>query len=161
MPFTLAQNLLIKAAILADPALAAQPNTYSGNAAIRDALHLQAAPAFTVWKSRVPITEVGDNFAGTELASLQATSQDRLRTIAMYSDSGINPSLSDRRAFFDDIFSGPSGVLTRAKLLILWKRLSSRLEKILATGTGTDAAPATLGYEGTITPDELETARLS
>lgn len=161
MTFTLAQNQLIKAAIISDPALAAQPNTAAGNIAIRDALHLQASPGFTVWKRNVALGEIGDNIVGTELAGLGGLNQDRLRTIAMYSPGGINPSLADRRAFFDDIFSGAGGTTSRARFLILWKRLASRIEKILATGTGTDALPATLGYEGAITPDELETARLS
>lgn len=158
---TAAQNTLIKAAILADPALAAQPTDGNGLGFIADALNAAASPAFTVWKSNVSITQVGDNIVGTELAGLSSLNNTRLQTVVVLSQGGINPSFADRRAFFDDIFSGAGGVATRGKLLILWKRLALRIEKILATGTGTDAAPATMGFEGTITPTEVDIARRS
>ena len=150
MPLTSAQRITLKTAIIADPILNIQPNTADGAFAIADALNLAANPAFTVWKTNVPITTVGDNFIGTELSGLSSLNQTRLQTIAQFSLNGINPSLADRRAFFDDVFSGAGGALTRAKLLILWKRTANRVEKILSTGTGTDAAPATMGYEGTV-----------
>ena len=150
MPLTPSQQVTLRAAITADVTLNAQPRTADGAFAIADALNLTANPAFTVWKTNVPITTVGDNFIGTEFAGLSSLNATRLQTIAQYSSNGINPSFADRRAFFDDVFSGAGGVLTRAKLLILWKRLANRVEKILSTGTGTDIAPATMGYEGTV-----------
>lgn len=150
MPLTTAQQSTLKAAVIADATLNAQPHTADGAFAIADALNLQASPVFTVWKTNVPITTVGDNFVGTELAGLSSLNQTRLQTIAQFSLNGINPSLADRRAFFDDVFSGAGGALTRAKLLTLWKRTATRVEKILSTGTGTDVAPATMGYEGTV-----------
>jgi hypothetical protein len=63
--------------------------------------------------------------------------------VVVLSQTGINPSLADRRQFFDDIFSGAGGVNTRANLLALWKELATRAQKLFSTGTGTDAAPAT------------------
>jgi adenosylcobinamide amidohydrolase len=47
------------------------------------------------------------------------------------------------------------GTATRAKLLILWKRLATHAEKALATGTGSDAVPALLTQEGPISYTEL------
>jgi len=121
------------------------------------AAHLNAAasPSFTVWKTLVSINQVGDNLVATELAGLSTLNATRLQTIADYSTAGVNPSLPDRRAFFDDVFSGAGGVLTRAKLLILWKRLATRAERVFATGTGSDASPGTLVVEGAITTSEL------
>jgi hypothetical protein len=41
----------------------------------------------------------------------------------------------------------------------LWKRPALLGEKILATGTGSDASPATLGYEGNISYQDVQAAR--
>lgn len=149
----------LKTAIASDATLNALPNNADGNAAIASAFNAAAAPAFTVWKTKVTVTQVGDNIVGTELAGLTTLNLTRLQTIVQMSDAGVNPSLSDRRAFFDDVFSGAGGVATRAKLLALWKRFATRGEKLFATGTGSDAAPATLVIEGNLTTADIEAAR--
>ena len=158
---TTAQLATLKAAILADPVLAAQPDDGNGLGFIADAMNAVSVPAFTVWKTSVFIKDVGDNIVGNDLAGLSTLNNTRLQTAVMMAAGGLNPSLVDRRFFFDDIFSGAGGTATRAKLLILWKRLALRIEKILAVGTGTDAAPATLTFEGTITANDVDTARRS
>ena len=83
----------------------------------------------------------------------------RLQNIVTISTDGINASLPDRRAFFDDIFSGAGGALTRPKLLALWKRFATEGEKLYATGTGSDATPATMTFEGSISYQDVSTAR--
>lgn len=132
-------------------------------------LNAAASPAFTVWKTSVSIGKVGDNLVGTDLAGLSTLNHTRLQTVVTLSAGGVNPSLADRRAFFDDVFSGAGGTLTRAKLLILWKRLATVGEKLFAVGTGTDVSPATLGMrvegdatiyaEGAITIANVSEAR--
>ena len=154
MPLSTSQQTTLKAAILADSQLNAFVPARAADSIV-DLLNVAASPSFTVWKTNVSITQVGNNFVGTEFAGLSTLNATRLQTIAQYSPDGINPSFADRRAFFDDVFSGAGGVLTRAKLLILWKRFATRCEKILATGTGSDASPATLGYEGTVTAGDI------
>lgn len=119
------------------------PGTGDGNAAIAGWYNLAASPTWTVWRKLVSITDVGDAFNGTELAGLTTGNQTRLQTIALFSAGGVNPSLADRRQFFDDVFSGAGGATTRASLLVLWKRLASNFQKLFSTGTGSDAAPAT------------------
>ena len=161
MALSPAQLTTLKAAIVADSTLNAFPNNSDGAFAIADLLNQTASPAFTVWKTNVAISQVGANFNGTELAGLTTGNQSRLQTIAQYLSGGVNPSLIDVRQMFDDIFSGAGGTNTRAKLLILWKRLANRAEKIFATGTGTDAAPATLTFEGTLSYQDVQTARNS
>lgn len=113
------------------------------------------AGAKIAWKTNVSVGTVGDNVVGTELAGLTSLNITRLQCILQMSPSGVNPSLSDRRAFFDDVFSGAGGALTRAKLLALWKRPMTRGEEVFATGTGTDASPALLGFEGSITNEDV------
>lgn len=118
-------------------------------------LNTLAVPAFTVWKTQAPIGEVGRTFVAAELAGLSSLNTQRLQNLAAWLSAGVNPSLASVRAFFDDIFSGAGGVNTRVALLALWKRPATRLEKLLATGTGSDAVPATLTVEGTISAQNV------
>lgn len=159
MALNQAQLVILRAAIDADPVLVAMPNDTDSNILTANAFNLNASPNFTVWKTLVTIDEVGNNFVGTELAGLTQANQARLQTIAQYSLGGVNPSVADRRAFFDDVFSAAGGAGTRAKLLILWKRLATRAEKLYATGTGSDAIPALLTFEGQISYQDVNSAR--
>jgi len=155
-----AQMPALKAAILADAALNAIPNTYpAGAAQLAAALNADASPDFTVWKTQATINEVGKAFDGGELAGMTTGNQTRLQTLALYLASGVNPSLASNRKFFDDVFSGAGGVITRAALLVLWKRNARLIEKIFATGTGSDASPAQLVFQGTIGPIDAHNAR--
>jgi hypothetical protein len=128
--------------------------------AAANALNLIAAgPSNIAWKTSVTLREVGDNFNGTELAGLSSLNHTRLLTVITLSTAGINPSLADRRQFFDDIFSGAGGATTRANLLALWKRTVTVGEKLFWTGTGTTASPAVLGPEGLMTSTNVSEAR--
>ncbi len=161
MTLTSQQLTALKAAIDGDPALAAFPNDPDGNTEIAKAFNLAASPAFTVWKTNVLTVRVGEAFNASELAGLTALNHTRLQTLAIYLTAGVNPSLASIRTFFDDIFSGAGGVNTRAALLALWKRLATRAEKLFATGTGSDAVPATMTAEGPLTRQNVEAARES
>lgn len=158
---TTQQQAILKADIAANSDLNSQPNNSDGAFEIARLYNLNAAPNYTVWKTNVTINEVGKKFNGTELAGVTQANQARLQTIAIYLAGGVNPSIPDNRQFFDDIFSGAGGTNTRANLLALWKRLGSRVEKLYATGTGSDAAPATLTFEGPISYQDVEIARNS
>lgn len=163
MILTTQQKQLLKTTIQGDPALNGLFGT-SGNAAqaIADAMNLPASPAFTVWKTNVEIRDVGDNIVGTDLAGLSTLNNTRLQTAVILGGGGVNASLADRRAFFDDIFSGAGGSATRAKLLTLWKRLATRAEKLFATGAGSDAVPATMSAaEGLLTVENVDQAMAS
>lgn len=159
MALTPAQLVTLKANILADSAFLTAPQNSDGAFTIAAAYNLLAAPSWTVWKTQVTINEIGKKFNGSELAGLSTLNNTRLQTLAQYLADGVNPSLIDNRQFFDDIFSGAGGILTRANLLILWKRLATRAEKLFSTGTGTDAVPATLTFEGTLSYAEVQQAR--
>lgn len=99
----------------------------------------------TTWKSNVLLKDIAVKINGTELAGLTTANHTRLQTVVVLINAagGANPSVTDQRAFWDDIFSGAGGVTTRASLLALWKRLCRNWEKILYTGTGSDASPLT------------------
>ncbi len=116
-------------------------------------------PNNVAWKTSVTIQAVGDKVNGSELAGLTSLNVTRLQVVIQLSPGGVNPSLADRRQFFDDIFSGAGGATTRASLLALWKRTATVGEKLFWTGTGSDASPATLGPEGLVTVTNVSEAR--
>lgn len=156
---TSSQLATLKAAILANPTWNAFPNNDDGHFNLAVLLNQIASPTYTVWRRTVGITETGKKFVGTEWASLSAANHTRLQTVAQWLADGYDASLADIRAMFDDIWSGSGGTLTRSALLALWKRAATSVEKLFATGTGTDTAPATLVFEGMVTPSEVGTAR--
>ena len=158
-PLTPAQLAAIKADIIANSDLNSQPNTADGAFEIARLYNLQASPAFTVWKTLVSISDVGAAFNGTELGNLTTANTGRLTAIAAFMGVGIRPYLADQRQMFSDIFS--TGGVTSASLQVLWKRLATRIEKLFATGTGSNGAPATLVLEGQITYQEVQQARNS
>jgi hypothetical protein len=153
MSLTAAQTAALKADILAQagtvPAgqpwtntfagvqVKAVPNTADGNLAVAGWYNQAAVPAFTTWRKNVPIAEVGNKLNGTELAGLTSLNHTRLQTVVMLSQGGVDASLPDRRQFFDDIFSGAGGTITRGQLLALWKQLATYAQKLFSTGTGT------------------------
>ena len=154
-----AQLQTLKTYINSVPELAAYPNNSDGNYEIAKKLNLAANPDFYVWKTNVPIATIGATFNAAELAARSAADQSRLQTIAQYLPQGVNPSLVDHRAFFDDIFSGTGGQNTRALLLALWKRKATQFEKLYATGTGSLGSPANLVLEGEVNYNHVEEAR--
>jgi hypothetical protein len=155
---TTAQLATLKAHIDATPALAAFPNNPDGAYAIAQILNQEASPAFIVWKTAVSRNEVGKTFIASALAAITSGNNDKLANFAAWNET-VNPSRLDQRQFFDDIFSVAAGASTRAALLVLWKRSATALEKVFATGTGSDASPATLVVEGDISYTEVINAR--
>lgn len=161
MSLTNAQKAVIKADIIANVDLNSQPNTSDGAFAIAELYNTPATPTFTVWKSNVPIGDVGKGFNGTELGGMTTGNQTRLQTLAQYFAGGVDPSRSDTRAFFDDVFSGAGGTITRANLATLWKRTALRIEKLFSTGIGSVASPGTMNREGVIAYQDVLEARNS
>jgi hypothetical protein len=156
---TLSQLQAIKAAIAADTALSSQPMTPDGAFAIAEALNQLAVPDFIVWRSKVSNGEVGKAFVASSLSAMTSANNDRLVSFVLWNPDGVEPQRADHRVFFDDVFSPASGAPTRTALAALWRRRARRVEKLFAVGTGSDGAPATLGFEGTINYQDVEAAR--
>ena len=147
-----------KTDIQADPAFASLPHNSDGAFIIADAYNKQATPAFTVWRSSVTTGQVGGTWLQSDVANLTTANTNRLGIMEQYSAGAFNPSKSDVRQSFNDIFSVASASGTRAALLVLWKRLATRAEKLFAdltNGNGTDATPATMKFEGSITISDV------
>jgi len=160
MALTPAQNTTLKNAINGDPTLSAYPNTPEGNTNMcNQQLNLNAAPAFIVWKTNLTLTQTGEVFNGAEWGALTTANVSRLQSVADYFQQGYSAADDDVRAIFNDIFS--VGGVTKANLLVLWKRAALLGEKILAVGTGTDAAPAKMSFVGNLSEPDVTGARNS
>lgn len=158
MPLSPAQKVVFKADIIAKQANGQPLFGVTNEQIIADHYNALASPAFVVWKSSVTTREVGDAMNSTEVGGLTTAASNRLMVMEAYSGGTFSPGRADTRAGFDGVFSGAGGVLTRAALLALYKRSARVLEKLFATGAGSDAVPAALVVEGTTTPQEISDA---
>ena len=159
MALTTTQLQALKAEINADPVLSVQPLNSDGAFFIANELNKLASPAFIVWRTNVPTSDVKKAVVWTEYIGRSAGEQNAFAL--MISNGIVNASDANVRQGFADIFSGPSGVNSRANLTAISKRSSTRAEKVLATGTGSDASPATLTFEGSLSFQDVEAARAS
>jgi len=165
--FTAAQIATIKADILANSDLNTLPAGPDGAFAVAALYNAPASPAFTVWKSSVTEADIVSKTSdeGTTWswpAMIARTVGEQFGWSRMVGVMGIiNPSLPQVRQAIQDIFSnGPTGAAAqRTHLAAMGKRSATRLEKLLATGTGSTAVPATMGYEGAISYTDIQTAR--
>lgn len=159
MPLTSAQKSTLKAAILANPTWNAYPNTPDGNFALAGVLNTGASPAFVLWKSNVPTAECKKAMVWTEF--IGRTAGEREAWTFMLSNGFINAADVNVRQGIADIFSGASGAQSRANLLAIAKRNATEAEKILATGTGSNAEPAVASFEGNLSYADVQDARNS
>ena len=169
MPLTAAQKVTLKADILADPTLSAFPNNDDGAFAIADAYNALASPDYWVWRTSVPKNEFtqnagpdGTTFTWTGNGFITRSQGERDAWRELFNASGaVNASLANVRQAFQDIFSGAQAeaVNNRAHIAAVARRKASRVEKLFATGTGSTGSPALMGFEGTITFQDVSSAR--
>jgi hypothetical protein len=151
----------LKAYILATPALAAFPQGSDGSYAIAELLNLKAAPDYIVWKTSVNIDEIMRNGMDwtrvDNLAVGKARIWDWMGRLGSFDSSRVNV-----RAGIDACWIGTAADLAvRAQVYTHCKRPATVVEKVLATGAGTDASPSTMGFDGTVSYQEIETVRNS
>ena len=165
MPLTPAQNAAIKADILANPDLAAIPAGLDGAYAIADLYNKTAVPDFIVWKVRLHEQDIAsltsaESTVWSWVAFIARSASEQAGWGRMFNGTyTVNPSLLQVRNGFADIFSGGTGVAQRAHLTAISKEPAKRLEKLLATGTGTILDPATRVFVGNVSYNEIHTAR--
>lgn len=156
---TPAQLTTLKADINADPVLAAHPNNSDGAFAIAVAYNLPASPVFRVWKTNVPTAVCKQAMVWTEFIGRSVGERDAW--VFMLSNGFINAADANVRQGVSDIFSGAGGAGSRTALLAISKRDATRAEKLFATGTGSDAVPAVMSFEGNLTYQDVDSARNS
>lgn len=156
---TTAQYQALKAAILADQVLSAQPNNPDGNSAIAALLNAVAVPDFVVWRTAVSREEIHQN--GFDWVRVDNLSVGKARIWEwLFQDGPINPSKPNIRLGIDETWKGTAADLAvRDVVYTHCKRLATRAEKLLATGTGSTVSPASLGFEGQLTYQDMEFAR--
>lgn len=148
-----AQLTALKAAVLAETNATLVARRTAGN---HDGIAkwYNGASTVIVWRSSVAKSDVLEQIAIADLTALTADQRDMLR---VYLSGEVVPSNRARvRAAFASLF-GASGTATR--LAALWKRPATFAEAIFASGgSGTDADPHKLGFEGDITTADLAEA---
>lgn len=158
MSLTSQQLIVLRAAIDADPALAAQPLNSDGDYNIAIALDALDTPAFIVWKTKVSRTQA---MVGMDWTRVDNLSVGKARIWDwMFSVGTINVGEASIRAGIDASWVGSAADLAvRATVYANCKRSATRAERLFAAGTGSDAAPATLGFEGALDPADVQAAR--
>lgn len=150
----------LKAAILADPILAAQPLTGDGASFIAE--RMNEPSTFVVRRLLVNAYEIGPVLNYVAVASLTTANRDRATTFILLNES-FAPT-ADIESYWDTTFSGAlggQGQATRDALMALWRRFATRVEALYATGVGTTNSPGALVFVGPVTYREVEAARSS
>lgn len=147
--FTDQQKATIKAYILSVPELASKPMTSGANGEIAIALNLEASPAYVVWKPSVTKAEIqGDAaFDWTRVDNL-SVGKARIWTEMFYTGS-VDPSQANIRAGIVATWTGTTAdTNVQAAVLAKCKRNATVFEKLLASGSGTTAAPSVMAPQG-------------
>lgn len=156
---TTEQRATLKTYVEADPTLSLIPHSYDGAYAIADALAAATSPAFIVWRTNVPTAEIGNAWNGSDIDGMSALNMQRLQLLLASSPSGVfDMSRIDRRTGFLNPFGASATNSSKVAMNAVFKRTANLLEKLFASGTGTDAAPATMTVEGRIDYNEVHAA---
>lgn len=161
---TPAQLAILKAAIVADATLNAFPANSDGAFGIAAALNLPAVPDFWVWRTNVTRVEIYNAISPDattwDWAIYKAQSvADQNAWTQMFMGDEANFSQPNLRAGIGKIF-GVANVQT-LHALAMGRRKATRIEKVLAVGTGSAVVPAVMGFEGVLQYQDVEQARAS
>jgi hypothetical protein len=159
MALTPQQISTLKTFIDADPTLSTFPNNADGAYDMAPLLNANASPAFIVWKTSVSIDEIMRN--GMDWARVDNLTVGKARIWDWLGRLGsFDASKTNVRAGIDACWVGTAADLAvRAQVYTHCKRNASVVEKLLASGTGSDAVPATMGFEGPISYQDIMAAR--
>ena len=145
---------ILKADILADPAFVGQFAEQIANA-----YNLPASPEFVVWKSSVDVDEIMRN--GMDWTQVDNLTVGKARIWDWMTRLGsFDASKTNIRSGIEAAWAGTAQMLAvRAIVYTHCKRAATRGKKLLSTGTGTTAAPATMRFEGAMTYQDVEAAQ--
>ena len=151
MPLTTAQAATLRTAILADQALAAWVQERRDDL-IAGYYNEPASPAFVVWRTLVTQDEIMQN--GFDWVRVDNLSVGKARIWEWLFDNqqaAINPSKANVRAGIAEAWKGTAADLAvQAAVLARCRRACNRVERLFATGTGSEATPGLMGWEGTV-----------
>lgn len=141
----------IKQNITASPDLVGKQDTE-----IAALYNAAASPAFSVWRTNVSREEIQQNgFAWIEVDNL-TVGKARIWEWLFIDTGACNPAKANVRAGIAECWSGNAARnAVQAVVLGHCKRGATRFEKVFATGTGSVANPATMGFEGSISAQNV------
>lgn len=158
---TPAQLSTLRTDILADQALAPKCVPYGdGPFDIAAAYNLPASPSYIVWRTRVSRDDVtGDGFDWTQVDNL-TTGQARIWELIFATQTGtISFAEPGKRAGISETWKGTAAKVAVATFILdKAKRSATRAERVLATGTGTQAVPGTMTFEGVLSANDVQRA---
>lgn len=163
MALTASQNATLKAHIEASPDLNSQPDNSDGDFEIARLLNLQNVPDFTIWKPSTSMDETMRAFTDADWTEVDGLTVGKARIWEwLLGLNTVSPAQTSYRAAVAECWKGTAARLaTQARIFTSWKRLATRCERVLATGTGSAADPATASFSGSISYQDVGTARRS
>lgn len=116
-------------------------------------------PSYIVWRTSVPVDDIMRN--GMDWARVDNLTNGKARIWDWMGRLGaLNCARPNIRAGIDATWVGTAADLAvRSMVYTHCKRPATRAEKALASGTGSDASPAVMTYEGQISPAEASLIR--
>lgn len=157
---TQVQKTTLASAVAADHAFDDLTHNTDGAFAVAAAFNITASPYYYVWKSSVSQDEIMQNgFDWTRVDNLSVGKSRIWEWMFSNQERVFNPSKANVRAGIDAVWVGTSADLAvRAVVYTHCYRLATRAEKLFAAGTGTVASPATMGYEGQLSYNDVQEA---
>jgi len=158
---TTEQQAIVKADILADGVLNAFPANSDGAWGIAALYNFAADPEWIVWKTNVDPDEIMRN--GMDWTRVDNLSVGKARVWDWMTKLGtFDASRLNIRAGIEEVWQGsPGDLVVREVVYTHSKRAATRIETLLATGTGTNESPATMSFEGAISYQDVMSARNS
>lgn len=154
MTLTAAQQATFRTDVKAQGGAIAAAYAAKNTDAIAAAYTVIASPAFWIWRANVTKTEYVNAtsvdatvFDWTVFIARSQGERDAFGQIFMNAGQSVNPSLTQVRQAFADIFSGAGGLSVRTHMLATSRKQTSVFGKLYATGTGSTASPATVPTE--------------
>ena len=156
MALTTAQKQTIAAYIASKPEWAVMPKNSDTAYFIAQELNKDDVVPYIVWRTNVDPNEIMRN--GLDWTRVDNLSVGKARIWDWMTSLGsLNPSKANIRAGIDATWVGTAADLAvRAVVYTHCKRQATVVEKLLATGLGTDASPSIMGYESPISYQEVE-----
>ena len=119
-------------------------------------LNLTASPEFTVWQHNLT-PDLARKAVVTGAMQLDNLTVGKRDTLLYLFQGTLDCTDSVLRTTLDDL-CGTQNTL-KAAILAATKRLATRFESVFATGTGSDASPATATLEGSVSYQDVQQAR--
>lgn len=174
------QQAILKSDILNTPALSSL--IFSNPGAITTFYNTVASGPYVVWQTSFPVKNAYDQIIWANLTPNDAADgttlwtnrslacqgkQFNIQTLLQGRES-IDASKTSLRAGLQDgltqIPSGANGTTRSAGWVALqtaMQRNANNIEKLFATGLGTTASPSVMGFEGTVSDNDVSTALAS